>query len=161
SFGVAGRQHEGGAGSAFRVLALLDKENLYSKEELSYYALTTTLREPKLGPSLHFPFSANAMGLPRKREEISFETLIDLVAALGKGLSPLETVHTIFNYVQMNFAWSRDSIFRPPLDVLRSGMGGCGHINLLLGLLLELNGVRSRAVSGFDPSLREIYPGAG
>ncbi|HBZ72520.1 MAG TPA: hypothetical protein DEP35_23400, partial [Deltaproteobacteria bacterium] len=50
---------------------------------------------------------------------------------------------------------------RPPLDVLRAGMGGCGHINLLMGLLLELNGIRCRGVAGFDPLLREIYPGAG
>jgi transglutaminase-like putative cysteine protease len=143
------------------LLPVVEGENLSSKEGLSYYAFTTTLREPKLGPRVHFPFRANVMGLPRKREEISFETLMDLAASLGECSTPFETVQNIFNYVRIYFAWSCDTVLRPPLEVLRSGMGGCGHINLLMGLLLELNGIRSRVVSGFDPLLREIYPGAG
>jgi transglutaminase-like putative cysteine protease len=143
------------------LLPVIEGENLSSKEGFSYYAFTTTLREPKLGPRVHFPFRANVMGLPRKREEIDFETLMDLAASLGERSTPFETVQNIFNYVRIHFAWSCDTVIRPPLEVLRSGMGGCGHINLLMGLLLELNGIRSRVVSGFDPLLREIYPGAG
>ena len=100
------------------------------------------------------------MCLPPRREDIGYNHLEAVARALGNGLDPQNVVQEIY-HVHLNFAWGRDAVFRPPLDVLRAGIGGCGHINILMGLLLELNGIRCRGVAGFDPVLREIYPGAG
>ncbi|WP_347337660.1 transglutaminase-like domain-containing protein [Bradyrhizobium mercantei] len=114
-----------------------------------------------LSPAVSFPFPAAAMCLPDRRSEIGVRHIEMLAAALGSEGTAAGTIDAVFRYAQAKFAWANDTVFRPPVEVLRSSMGGCGHVNFLAALLLELNGIRCRGVAGFDPALREAYPGAG
>jgi hypothetical protein len=60
-------------------------------------------------------------------------------------------------------AWDRgvNTLEINALDTFRAGIAGCGHINELMGVLLEVNGVRSRGAAGFNPLYRVKNPGGG
>jgi hypothetical protein len=145
------------------LMPYVEGTNLPDRRGLSFFALTTTLRSREIGrqPYVRFPFNPASMCLPHDSERIGFEDLQRVALTLGHGLSRMDLIKAIYRYVQLAITWANDTVFRPPLDVLRGGLGGCGHVNALVGLLLELNGVRCRGVAGFDPLLRTIYPGAG
>jgi hypothetical protein len=141
----------------------VDGENLGDDRDVSHYAMRTRDRNPRAGQSLtvSFPFPAAAMCLPDARSEIGFQHIELLAAALASEGTVASTVDAVFRYAQAKYAHANDTAFRPPVEVIRASMGGCGHVNFLAGLLLELNGIRCRGVAGFDPALRQAYPGAG
>lgn len=116
---------------------------------------------PNDGPVVLFPFRVTAMRLPDDWQLLDKTEMERQAAALGFGLDRAEVVREIFNYVRQFVTWSKHTKVRSSLDVFCSGVSPCGQANALCSLLLEMNGVRTRGVSGFDPVVRVITDGKG
>lgn len=125
------------------------------------YALTLTVTRQRrwdgLGGDLAAPVPIELLCLPRSRTELRWGHL----AALGIRMRDLggssETrAQRVQDYCRLAIWFGKLPRGSQPhsLDVMRIGVGGCGHMNGLAALLLEFSGVRTRGVSGFTPSLR-------
>jgi hypothetical protein len=137
-------------------------ENLTGRSGLSFNVLGTTQR----GVTGHenevkFPFRSTAMRLPANWSELSFEELERHALALGYGLSSQEMIGEMYRYGRQIYSWGSDTISRSPIDVFRAGLGECLAVNNLIGAMLEMNGLRYRVVSGFNPKFRIIMPNGG
>ncbi|MCO5092217.1 transglutaminase-like domain-containing protein [Bosea sp. (in: a-proteobacteria)] len=107
-----------------------------------------------------FPFRVTAMRLPAW-DKLDFNEMQKHARALAFNLPAERLVKEFYRYVRQNYPWSSDTVERSPLDTFVSGLGECGHVNDLMGALLEMNGIRYRGVAGFSPSARVVYPGGG
>ncbi|KAA0215863.1 MAG: hypothetical protein DYG94_06820 [Leptolyngbya sp. PLA3] len=110
---------------------------------------------PHSGPVLEFPFRATAMRLPDDWRMLNRAELERHALALGYALDRDATIREVFDWVRHTIVWSAQSKVRSTLDVFCTGVGACGQANALCSLLLELNGIRTRGVSGFDPIIRK------
>jgi hypothetical protein len=110
--------------------------NLCDDRDLAHYVMRTRERNPHSGlsPTVSFPFPVAAMCLPDARSEIGFQHIEMLAAALGSEGTVTDTIDAVFRYVHARFAQANDTTFRPPIEVLRAGLGGCGHVNFLAAL---------------------------
>jgi hypothetical protein len=106
------------------------------------------------GAEVSFPFRVTAMRLPADWEQLDWSEFERQAMGLGYGLEGDAVVEEIYRYVSRTVTWSNQTVIRTGLDVFCTGVGQCGRTNVYCGLLLELNGIRSRGVSGFDPEVR-------
>ena len=111
---------------------------------------------------VRFPFRVTTMRLPRSWHDLHYSQLRRQSQAIGWGLDEREAIREIYEYVRYHYYdVYRDSVWRPPIDTFRAGLGGCGHMNALAAAMLELNGIRVRALSGHNPTMRAAHAGAG
>lgn len=110
--------------------------------------------EPGGVATVAFPFRATAMRLPTDWHDLDRAELERQALSLGFGLDRESIIREVFNFVRHTIVWSAQSQVRSTLDVFATGVGACGQANAVCSLLLEMNGVRSRGVSGFDPAVR-------
>jgi len=132
-----------------------------SRKALDLDVLRTTLRGVDARQnSISFPFRVTAMRLPAW-DKLDFAELEKQSRALAYGLRHDQIVSEVYAYGRQVYLWSEDTVYRSPIDTFVSGLGGCGHVNGLIGTFLEMNGIRYRTVSGFSPRVRVAYPGGG
>lgn len=136
-------------------------QNLTTTKGLSYYIFRTTLRDYVPTNAVRFPFRVTAMGLPLERGNIDFSHLVKTAKLLGHGLTQDDLIREIYEYGRMTLTWGGNTIEHQPIDTFRAGVAACGAVNDLVGAMLEMNGIRSRLVGGFDPRIRVWYPGGG
>ncbi|MFC1610912.1 transglutaminase-like domain-containing protein [Myxococcota bacterium] len=111
--------------------------------------------------SVEPPFRVSAMRLPARWRDLSAVELEKTGLALSYGLSRDRAVREIFEYVSHIYMWATNTSYRHPHEVFLAGIGSCGFTNGLAGLFLDLAGVRSRVVGGFNPIVRTVVPGGG
>lgn len=122
----------------------------------------TSLRDVKsLGPTLRFPFRVTAMALQFDWPEINFERLAKFSQLAGYGLTADDLIREVFWINVYRNARSSEIVHRSPLETFAAGAGECSHVNQITGEMLEINGLRYRSVSGFDPLVRVARPGSG
>jgi hypothetical protein len=137
-------------------------DDLTSRQGLPIFVMASPLRDvDSTRNEIEFPFRVSALRLPNSWEKLDYEELKKQAAALGYGLNGDALIEELFSYMRHLYYWGNDSKFRYPLDVFRTGIGECASVNHLLGTFLELNGIRYRAIAGFNPLIRQIYPGGG
>jgi hypothetical protein len=110
---------------------------------------------------VRFPFRVTAMALPLSYGEMSFDDLERQAQLLAHGLSAGDTIREIYMHIRHTYSWGFDTVTRHPIDTFLARTGMCGHVNDLLGAMLEVNGLRYRLVGGFSPRWRLIFPGGG
>jgi len=102
------------------------------------------------------------MRLPNDWSQLDYEEMLKHGAGLGYGLGPQQVIQEIFNYVRYIYNQTLNDVHvRRPIDVFVTGLGQCAYINELAGTYLELNDIRYRAISGFNPNARVAYPEGG
>ncbi len=101
------------------------------------------------------------MRLPDDWQVLDRDELERHALGLGFGLDRAAMIREVFDWVRHTIIWSAQTQVRTTLDVFCTGIGACGQANALCSLLLELNGVRTRGVSGFDPIIRHEKLGRG
>jgi transglutaminase-like putative cysteine protease len=137
-------------------------QNLTGRAGLALDVLRPAQRDEfALSNEVRFPFRATAMRLPDRWSELTYDELERHALGLGYGLSPRDMISEIYRYVRHTYVWGNDTLTRPPLDTFRAGVGECQAINSLMGTMLELNGLRSRIVAGFNPKFRIVSPEGG
>ena len=67
----------------------------------------------------------------------------------------------IYTYILHSYIVGSDNYTRKPIETFAAGVGECGNLNALAQAMLEFNGIASRFVSGFNPIVRQAYPGGG
>jgi len=77
------------------------------------------------------------------------------------GLDPDEAVVEAVEVVSRRIDHGGASTHRSPFETYVAGVDECGHVNELLGAILEMSGLRYRGVSGFNPWVKPLMPGAG
>lgn len=110
---------------------------------------------------VRFPFRVTAMRLPPIRSDLTFDEMERQAIALGYGLDEGATIEDIFRYVRQTWVWGDDTLTRRPINVFRAGVAECASFNALVASLLEMNGIRARLVSGFNPKYRVVAPSSG
>lgn len=108
-----------------------------------------------------FPFRVTAMRLPNDWAALTYKELELQALALGRGLTPAATIREVYLYTRHSYVWGSDSITRSPLDVFTAGVAECSAVNNLVGAMLEMNGLRYRIVTGFNPRYRVAVPEGG
>ena len=112
-------------------------------------------------PVMRSPFRLSAMRLPTRRAALDWTEMQRQAMALGAGLPREALRREIFDYVRHVYGWSLDTRDRHGPETFMAGMGGCGHVANVAATYLELNGVRTRKVAGFNPKLRSVWAAAG
>jgi hypothetical protein len=135
--------------------------NLTGRAGLGYNIFLTHFRNIENSREVQFPFRVTAMALPGDWNSIDFWRLALLAQLVGYGLSEDDLIKEIFIINRQRVLYSHETVKRPPIDTFKAGLGECIHANELTGTMLELNGLRFRTVGGFNPTLRNVYPGAG
>lgn len=144
------------------LLAFIVSENLTSPQGRYYSLLQSQLRNDSGSQnSVKFPFRVTCMRLPHKWEDLDALELEKHALALVYGLKGWQRVVEAYNYVRYNYNRSSSTVMFAPLIVFKSKLGECGHVNALYGRLLELNGIRTRGVSGYCPRIKPIIPRGG
>ena len=128
---------------------------------MRFQPLITGQRKVENVPRVQFPFRASAMRLPIDWHDLDWDQLQRHALALGFGLKGEQLIREIHAFVRQTIIWSAQRTMRSSLDIFCTGIGACGATNAYAGLLLELNGVRFRGVSGFDPQVRIETGGFG
>lgn len=128
--------------------------DISGRDGVKYRLFTSGHHEPHMGPVARFPFRVTAMRLPDDWQVLDRAELERHALGLGYGLAGDALIREIFDWVRCTITWSRQSRVRSSLDVFCSGLSPCGQANAYCSFLLELNGVRTRGVSGFDPAIR-------
>ena len=111
--------------------------------------------------SVRFPFRVSAMALPLKYSTLSFDDLEKKSLLLTHGLKGFDAIREVYSNLRQSLLWGGDTLKKFPFDIFVSSTGGCGHINNLLGFMLEVSGYRYRIVGGFNPFLRSVISGSG
>lgn len=106
------------------------------------------------------PFRISAMALPAGGDA-SFTQMAKYAQLLGYGLDHDETISEIFSVNSQRIEQGSDTYKRNALETFSAGIAECGHLNNLTGVMLEMNGIRYRMASGFNPILRTKVPGGG
>lgn len=137
--------------------------DLTSRDGLILFLLLSNHRSSGLGTeiSIKFPFRASAMRLPNEWGELDFEELERHARALAFGLDVDRQIEEVFQYARYIYNWGSDTQSRSPISSFRSGVGECAYINSLAAAYLEMNGIRTRLVSGFNPKSRVTRPFGG
>lgn len=136
-------------------------------EDRSRYTFQlTALREQKftrgMMSKLIVPLPIELLMLPERRTALTWAHLAGLARRLhALGGTDAELAARAFQYTKLMIWFGH--VLQPvtALEVLRSGVAGCGHMNSVGAFLLELCGIRVRGVSGYTPSLKQEYPGGG
>jgi hypothetical protein len=135
--------------------------DLTSRAGLGYNLFLSHIRSLENSPVMHFPFRVTAMALPMEWNTIGFETLAKFSQLLAYGLEDKAARNEIYVLNRQRVVYSDETIKRNPLDTFKAGLGECIHANELMGTMLEISGYRYRTVGGFNPTLRNAYPGGG
>jgi uncharacterized coiled-coil protein SlyX len=138
-----------------------DSQDLTTVRGLTYHLFTTTQRDYRPTRELRFPFRVSAMARPNGVERGSFEEMAAVSLQLQHGLDRDQRIREVFQYGRLNYVWGSNTIIASPLDTFRARVAECGGINDLMGAMLEMTGVRYRAVGGFHPINRVWFPGGG
>ncbi|MEX2577561.1 MAG: transglutaminase domain-containing protein [Verrucomicrobiales bacterium] len=135
--------------------------DITSRQGLKFWLLRTPHRETDGHQNVvKFPFRVSAMRLPQWND-LDFEELERQARALSYGLNSEDAIREVFNYTRQIYFWASDTKHRHVIDTFLAGLGECGHVNDLSGALLEMNGIRCRGVSGFDPKARALMGRGG
>ena len=110
---------------------------------------------------LPFSTSVYLARIPENRDMISLKELEQVSYLLSQRPTEIENHKQIFQFVKLNHVWGGDKRTRKPVESFVVKTVGCGHMNSVAGLLIELSGGRYRLVSGFDPYVRPFIPGGG
>ena len=144
------------------LLPTFERQDLTSRNGVNFRAFQTTSRGVDgRSKSFKVPFRLSAMRLPNDPAQLTFEELQRQSRALALGLGTSAAIGEVFSYAKYTYLWAGDEFPRGALDTFTAGLGECGHINDLVGTILELNGIRYRGVSGFNPLYRVVFPGGG
>ena len=135
--------------------------DLTGRAGLGYDLFLSHIRSVTNAPSARFPFRVTAMALNVGWNALDFETLAKFSQLLGYGLQEADLVREVFTLNRQRILYSYETTKRAPIDTFKAGLGECIHANELAGTMLELNGLRFRTVGGFNPTVRNIYPGGG
>ncbi len=137
------------------------ERDITGRAGVRYSVLRSGHHRPHAGPRLEFPFRVSAMRLPDDWHALDRAELERHAIGLGLGLGRDALIREVFDWVRHTIVWSAQTQVRSTLDVFCTGVGACGQANALCALLLELNGIRTRGVSGFDPLIRARTEGRG
>lgn len=123
--------------------------------------------------TIHLPFTTNMISIVPNADS----PLLSMNAVVSAGRSALkmkitngaidarnadvELTRMIHRYIQHGFLISSDSYNKPPVETFLARNGECGNLNSLAQAMLELAGIRSRLVIGFNPTVRQIKPAGG
>jgi len=135
--------------------------DLTGRAGLGYNIFLSHVRDIVNAKDVKFPFRVTAMSLPLAWGTIDFSQLALLAQLVGHGLKEEQIISEVFQINRQRVLYSHETTKRAPIDTFKSGLGECIHANELTGTMLELNGIRFRTVGGFNPTIRNIYPGAG
>ena len=135
--------------------------DLTGRAGLGYNLFLSHIRDVSNSTEVKFPFRVTAMALPLEWAKIDFSRLALLAQLVGHGLGEEQMIKELFTFNRQRVLFSHETAKRSPIDTFKAGLGECIHANELTGTMLELNGLRFRTVGGFNPTIRNIYPGAG
>lgn len=138
-------------------------KNVFNPSDVTLYLHRASTRRMFNIGKITFPFSPNVMlaKFGKDRRKINIDNLEAISLLLTENMSASERQSSVFNFVKLNQVWGSDTRWRGPLESFSAKVVGCGHMNTVAGLLLELAGDRYRLVGGFDPYVRPTRPGGG
>lgn len=137
--------------------------NVFNPSDVTLYLHRASTRKMFEDGELSFPFTPKVMlaKFDKNRQKINIDNLEAISLLLTDGLGAEQRQRSVFNFVKLNQIWGGDTRLREPLESFAAKVVGCGHMNGVAGLLLELAGDRYRTVGGFDPHVRPSIPGGG
>ena len=142
---------------------LVNGHNLKSARGARLILTNTTSRNYTLSNVIKYPIRPHFLFLKNESDQPSFAEYAKLSAVLTYGIEHRTDLmlNEVYNFALHHFLWGDDRYMKSGYELFSSGVGGCGNVNNFVGEMLEMRGVRYRLVSGFNPIIREIYPGGG
>lgn len=137
--------------------------NLKASAGVRLQMYNTISRKYAVSNVIRMPIRPHAFFLIINRDQLAFSDYAKMSHMLTYGIHDdrRRMIEEVYNFALHHFLWGDDRYMKYGFEMFVAGVGGCGNVNNFVGEILEMQGIRYRLASGFNPLIRQYYPGGG